>query len=108
MNAPGGPALVWCPFPDHEAAATVAKTLLDEGLIACANILPAMHSLFSWRGERAEATEAGMLLKTDAALLESAIARLVALHPYDSPAVMGWPCPASTPETAAWLGGLVR
>ena len=108
MTAPGGPALVGCPFPDEASAAAVAKTLLDEGLIACANILRAMHSLSIWQGERAEATEAGMLLKTDSALLDAAIARLAELHPYEEPAVLGWPCPASTEGTAAWLGGLVR
>ncbi|HEX8058636.1 MAG TPA: divalent cation tolerance protein CutA, partial [Novosphingobium sp.] len=67
---PQGPALIWCPFPDAGIAAATAKTLLDERLVACANILPAMLSLFEWNGERGEATEAGALFKTDAALLE--------------------------------------
>ena len=85
-----GPALIWCPFPDPAIAATVCSTLLDEGLIACANTLPGMHSLFTWNGERGESTETGALLKTDAALLEKAIARLGELHPYDEPAVLGY------------------
>ena len=108
MTLAQGPALVWCPFPDGDSATIVAKTLLDERLIACANIVPAMRSLFNWDGEPGEATEAGMLLKTDAALLDAAIARLAELPPYEEPAVLGWPCSASTPGTRAWLGALAR
>ena len=45
-------ALVWCPFPDEDEAAALAGRLLDEGLIVCANLLPAMRSLYRWNGER--------------------------------------------------------
>lgn len=102
-----GPALAWCPFPDTASAADACSTLLDEGLIACANMLPNMVSLFSWNGERGESAETGVLLKTDAALLERMIERLGELHPYDEPAILGWHCDAALPATAAWLGGLV-
>lgn len=102
-----GPALAWCPFPDATSAASVCSALLDEGLIACANMLPNMVSLFAWNGERGESTETGVLLKTDAALLDRMIQRLGELHPYDEPAILGWNCDASLPATAAWLGALV-
>ena len=52
-----GPALIWCPFPDAPSAAATAKLLLDERLVACANILPAMLSLFEWNGERGESSD---------------------------------------------------
>jgi periplasmic divalent cation tolerance protein len=104
----GGPALIWCPFPDAATASATAKTLLDERLIACANILPAMLSLFEWNGERGEATEAGALFKTDVALLDRAVARLAEEHPYEEPAVLAWRCDAATPGTMAWLGALTR
>jgi periplasmic divalent cation tolerance protein len=103
-----GPALIWCPFPDAATASATAKTLLDERLVACANILPAMISLFDWNGERGEAGEAGVLFKTDAALLERAIGRLGEEHPYDEPAILAWRCDAASPGTAAWLGALTR
>ena len=47
--------LIWCPFPDEGEARRVAGTLLDEGLIACANIVPGMISLYVWQGKRGEA-----------------------------------------------------
>lgn len=103
-----GPALIWCPFPDAATAAATAKTLLDERLVACVNILPAMISLFEWNGERGEASETGALFKTDAALLDRAVTRLGEEHPYDEPAIVAWRCDAASPGTVAWLGGLTR
>ena len=102
-----GPALIWCPFPSRDAAARVAGTLLDERLIACANVLPGMLSLYEWKGERGGDEEAGALFKTDAALLDRAIARISALHPYEQPTIIGWRCEAASPQTAQWLGALL-
>ncbi|WP_324261725.1 divalent-cation tolerance protein CutA [Altererythrobacter sp. H2] len=96
-------ALVWCPFPDQASAAAVAGQLLDEGLIACANLLDGMTSLFIWQGERGQAAECGALFKTDASRLAEAVARIETLHPYDAPAVVGWLCAEAGTATRAWL-----
>jgi len=101
-------ALIWCPFPDEDSAARAATQLLDEKLIACANILGPMRSLYEWNGARGDARESAALFKTDAALLDAAVARIAALHPYDAPAVLGWRCDAAAPTTAEWLAALVR
>ena len=99
-------ALIWCPFPDEDSAARVAAALLDEKLVACANLLGRARSIYQWNGERGEAVEIPVLFKTDARLLDAAVARVAALHPYDTPAVLGWRCDAAAPATAAWLGAL--
>lgn len=106
MSTGIGPALVWCPFPGGDSAAEAARVLLDEGLIACANILPPMRSLYAWRGDRGDGYEVGVLFKTNAAHLPQVTVRLVELHPYDEPAILGWHCDAAAPATAAWLGAL--
>lgn len=100
------PALIWCPFPDRDSAARAVNCLLDERLVACANMLEGMISVFDWNGERSEAGETGVLLKTNSARLDQAVERLAQLHPYDEPAIAGWRCDATTQGTAAWLGAL--
>jgi len=100
------PALIWCPFPDRDSAQEVMVTLLDEKLIACANVFPEIASLFEWDGERGQAKEAGVLVKTNVAVLDKAVGRMNELHPYQAPAIVGWRCDAAAPATAAWLGGL--
>jgi periplasmic divalent cation tolerance protein len=101
-------ALIWCPFADEASAEAAARQLLDERLIACANILPAMRSLYAWQGERGEAAEVGVLFKTDASALDRATARLAEIHPYDTPAVLGWRTDTAAKPTAEWLWASVR
>ena len=98
-------ALIWSPFESEEDAAKAASQLLDERLIACANLFPGMRSLYRWRGERGEARECGALFKTTEALLDKVVARLAAIHPYETPAITGWLADAA-PVTLAWLGEL--
>jgi periplasmic divalent cation tolerance protein len=100
-------ALIWCPFADEASAARAAQQLLDERLIACANILPPMRSIYAWQGERSEAVEVGVLFKTDGAVLERAAARLAEIHPYESPAVLGWRADCAAAPTAEWLADAV-
>jgi periplasmic divalent cation tolerance protein len=101
-------ALIWTTFADEPSATDVASALLDEGLVACANLMPGLRSLYLWRGERGEAHECGVLFKTNAALLDRACERLAELHPYDAPAVSGWRADATTPATAEWLADLAH
>ena len=98
-------ALIYCPFADTATAEVIGAQLLDEGLIACINIGGPIRSLFVWQGEHGEAEEWPALLKTDATLLRKAMIRLEDLHPYDSPAILGWPCEAGA-ATSRWLAGL--
>lgn len=101
-------ALVWCPFPDVETARVIAGALLEEKLIACANIMPAIESVFTWKGAVSSEVECGVLFKTTAEKLDALTMRLGELHPYETPAVMGWLVDKTPPQTLAWLNGALN
>jgi len=101
-------ALIWSTFGDEAAARAAAGALLDERLVACASIVPGLRSLYRWRGERGESAEVGVLFKTGDPLLERAVARLAQLHPYETPAIVGWRADSAAPATAQWLSGLAE
>lgn len=96
-------AIIWCPFPDRESARLVANTLLDEKLIACANIIGEVESLFEWDGAKDSCQEVGVLFKSLDSVRETLIQRLGDLHPYDTPAILGWQCDIAHPATLGWL-----
>ena len=99
----GSAALIWCPFADEDSAARAADALLEAGLIACANILPGVRSIYRWQGERGEARECAVLFKTSAKRLDEAVRRLADIHPYDAPAIIGWKADAAGEATLGWL-----
>jgi periplasmic divalent cation tolerance protein len=107
-SAGEGAALIWCPFPDRESARTIAGQLLDARLVACANIIGEIEALFVWQGARGSGTETAVLFKTSAAQLAAAVEQLGKLHPYDTPAIIGWRADAAWPATLAWLAAATQ
>ena len=96
-------ALIYTPLPSAEAARKIAKSLLSEGLIACANILGPIESVFVWKGELATANEVGVLFKTTSEQIDPAVKRLGALHPYEPPAIEATVCEAAHLDTLTRL-----
>ncbi len=76
---------------DVEEAKKIGKALLQESLVACANILPGMVSLYEWKSELREDSEAVLLLKTSRALLQSCESQIVLLHSYETPCIVTLP-----------------
>jgi len=83
--------LVLTTLPNSDAAAELANRLVSERLAACANILPALRSIYRWQGKVQDENEVLVLLKTQVRQYEALEARILALHPYDVPEVIAIP-----------------
>lgn len=101
-------ATVYSTFPTEEEAVRIARTLVEEGLAACANILGPCRSIYAWQGETEDSKEVAALFKTTADGTEALIARLAELHSYDVPAAVAWPIVAAHPPYAEWVIQSVR
>ncbi|QZH76417.1 MAG: divalent-cation tolerance protein CutA [Erythrobacter sp.] len=108
MSEAAEAALIWCPFGDEASAHAAAVTLVEERLVACANVLPCVTSIYRWQGEVMQGREIGVLFKTTALLLGEASERLAQLHPYDAPAIVGWQADRAPQVTLDWLVGQTR
>lgn len=85
------------------AAQYLAETLVNEGLVACANILPGVSSIYRWQGELCRDSEWLLMLKSDAAHLPALEQRLLALHPYQTPAFTVLPASHVNDGYGRWL-----
>jgi len=71
--------------PDGETAERLGGALVEERLAACANVLPALTSIYRWEGQVERAAEALLILKTTQERTAALRERAVELHPYEVP-----------------------
>ena len=90
-------------FPNPDKAAEVARVLVAEDLAACANLVPAVRSIYRWKGELQDDTETLVVFKT--ARRDELIARLVALHPYELPEAIALPLDGGHAPYLEWVTG---
>jgi periplasmic divalent cation tolerance protein len=90
-------------FATAQKAAEVARVLADERLIACANVLPAVRSIYRWQGKVNDEPEVLVVLKTSAARLARMQQRLRELHPYDVPEMIALRVESGWPAYLDWL-----
>lgn len=95
--------LVYCTCPDEKTAETIAQALVEEGLAACVNIMPAVKSVYRWKGEVESTAESLLLVKITSGAYENTERRIVELHPYELPEVIGVPIVAGLQAYLAWL-----
>jgi periplasmic divalent cation tolerance protein len=88
-------------------AATIARTLIDERLAACVNILPPMTSVFRWQGKVEQDREQQIVIKTAQDRVRALQARLRQLHPYELPEFLVLDATASD-AYFAWVGESAR
>jgi periplasmic divalent cation tolerance protein len=84
-------------------ATDLVRTLVDERLAACANVLPVMTSLYRWKGAVEQDREQQIVLKTTAERLDRLQARLKELHPYELPEFIVLPASSGSAAYLAWV-----
>jgi periplasmic divalent cation tolerance protein len=77
--------LVLTTVADDSSADSLARTLVEERLVACVNILPPMTSIYRWNGAIERETERQIVMKTTRTRLTALERRLKELHSYELP-----------------------
>ena len=95
--------LAFSTFPDLETARRIARDLVTEKFAACANIIPAIESIYRWQGEVEEGNETLVLFKTTAARLEQLEQLILARHPYETPEIVALPLAEGTQAYLGWI-----
>ncbi|BCS94261.1 Divalent-cation tolerance protein CutA [Metallosphaera sp. J1] len=80
--------LVISTLPGMEEGKRIARTLVEEKLAACVNLVPGLVSIYRWEGKVTEDSEVLALIKTNSDRLDELIKRLKELHPYKVPEIL--------------------
>jgi len=94
--------------PTSEAAAEIARALVQEGLAACGNVVPAIRSIYRWAGEIHDDAEALLVLKTERRLVSAMKERLPVLHPYQVPELLVLPVEDGLGPYLDWIARSLR
>jgi periplasmic divalent cation tolerance protein len=90
-------------FPDAETADRIARTLIEEKFAACANVIPAVHSIYRWKDKIEAAGEVIVLFKTTPDRQTAFQEKLRSLHPYEVPEIIFVPVITGLPEYLRWV-----
>jgi periplasmic divalent cation tolerance protein len=90
-------------FPDPETARRISNQLVTEKFAACANILPAVESIYRWKEKIETASEVIVLFKTTQDRQKAFQEKLRSLHPYDVPEIIFMSVTNGLPEYVRWV-----
>lgn len=103
MSASTQARLVLTTAGSMEEARVLARTLVEERLAACVNLIPQVESIYRWEGRIESGPEVLLVMKTEADRVPALQQRLHALHRYDVPEFLVLPVDAGSERYLAWL-----
>lgn len=86
-----------------EEAASISRALVDERLVACCNVIPAIRSIYRWEGKVCDEQEVMVIAKTRASVFDRLVVRVKELHSYDVPEIIALPIAAGSESYMKWI-----
>jgi periplasmic divalent cation tolerance protein len=94
---------VYAVFANTEEAERIGRTVIEERLAACINILGPCRSIYRWQGKIESAEEVPAILKPHNWKADELMERIAALHSYDTPCIAAWPIEKLLRRYADWV-----
>jgi periplasmic divalent cation tolerance protein len=91
-----------------EEAASLARSVVEARLAACAQVSGPITSTYWWEGDVQTATEWQCVFKTAADRLDALRAHLEAEHPYDTPEIVATAIAGGSAAYLDWLRAETR
>ncbi|MBF0429766.1 MAG: divalent-cation tolerance protein CutA [Fibrobacteria bacterium] len=95
--------MIYMTVGTKEEAINISNTLVQEKLVACANIIPGMISVYRWKGTIETAEEYSVLLKTRSGLVQNVIEKIKLLHSYECPCILAIPIENGNKKFLEWI-----
>jgi periplasmic divalent cation tolerance protein len=96
-------SIVYVTTSGLEESKKIARILLQEKIVACANIIPEIESIYWWEGDLEEDVESVLLLKTSSELVDKVIEMVKEIHSYQTPCALEIQIKKGSKEYLNWL-----
>jgi periplasmic divalent cation tolerance protein len=91
-----------------EEGERIARTVVEEEIAACCNILPEIRSIYRWKGDVCDEREVMLFIKSKASLFNALKERIKELHSYEIPEIISFQIERGLEEYLKWIGGSVK
>lgn len=96
-------SLVYVTASGLDEARKIARRAVEGRLAACANIIPAIESIYHWEGRVETGAEAAVIFKTRTSLVPELTAAVREMHSYQCPCVAAVPLSGGNPDFLKWI-----
>lgn len=103
-----GALVVLTNVPDRAAAERLARTLVDQHLAACVNLLAPCRSFYRWEGAVQQDEEFPLLIKTTRARYPALETAIREAHPAELPEIIAVPVEVGLPAYLEWVDAETR
>jgi uncharacterized protein involved in tolerance to divalent cations len=97
--------MVFVTCDGRQQAETIASRVVEERLAACVNVLAGVRSCYVWEGKLTWSDEVLLVMKTTRSAFEKLKTRVVELHSYEVPEILGVPVEAGLDKYVEWVRG---
>jgi len=101
-------SFVYITCPNSEEAEKIAEFLVKERLLACANIISDMKSIYEWKGKVEKTSEVILIGKTQSKLIPEVEKKVAELHSYDCPCIVSWKLDRGVDSFLQWINRQIR
>jgi periplasmic divalent cation tolerance protein len=96
-------SVVFVTVGNEQEAITIARTVVDEKLAACVNVIPRIRSIYRWKGEVCDDEEQLLIMKTRSDLFPSLQDRIRQLHSYEVPEIVAFSLSDGLADYLNWV-----
>ncbi len=95
--------VVFCTTDSNESAEKLSTVLLENKLAACVNIMPSVHSFYTWQGKTVSDDEILLIIKSNETCFTDLEKAIVEAHPYEVPEILALPVVKGYHPYLDWL-----
>lgn len=95
--------IVYITCSSLEQAKSIGKAIVEERLAACANCIPGMQSIYTWKGTLQEDNEVILILKTTSKRIAELEKRVKELHSYENPCIIYFKLEGGSKDYLDWI-----
>ena len=95
--------VVFITAASSDQAQAIATKLVEDRLVACAQLLPPMQSIFRWQGKISRETETLIVAKSLEGRVEQIVEAVKRIHTYEVPEIIALPILGGSPDYLRWV-----